>query len=514
MAVAPERRGTPTGSRRAAGTPWPARLVWGLLGCQLILATLYAVSELGSLPHYHDSNAYLELARILRVDGHRGIAYPLFLAIADVLGSPSFLHVIEHAHPGAPCTAPARIVVVQGLQFIACGGALSYWLRTGRSVSPHDPNSRRGGALAFAAVCALVLTDPLVAHFALSVMPDALAMAASLTFCGALARLVLADPPRQRPSLTGLLVFLSFTFASLLRPEKKFVLLAATLAATAAWPLVARLAAVSLARFPARAGLAVTLSLLAFAASLATERLAYRDYGRPGQKWIMLHARVIFPHLGDVFGALPPDIQAAFSPSDVTFYDQHVLNPGPVMERVTGGDPDASARLGVTIARVAWQERKGQIVFDTVKDGLENAAPTPGFYTRLIALEALGMPGYRTFSRSDMLPWTRQLMAEHHPRLFGASIVLSGLTFLALASWLLARGVAALLDTGRRFPLRAAARTALPWLPAVTFALANGAAFALHADAVSPRYNLTTHALVLALLYVSSIRGATQEATS
>ena len=507
MAAARERRETSPGGNTLGGTAWPILLVWGLLACQLVLGGLYAIAELGELPHYHDSNAYFELARILRVDAHRGIAYPVFLAILDGFGSPSFLGVIEHEHTGKPCTAPGRIVLVQLLQFAACAAAFAYWLRTAAVVSPRATTHRRTGPLAIAAVCALLSTDPLIAHFALSVMPDALAMAASLAFCSALSRVALADPERRTTTRDGILVFAAFTVASLLRPEKKFVLAAAALAAAAVWPLLAHRGALSLSRFPARIGFLAALVGLAFVTTTATEQRTFRDYGRPGQTTIMLHARVIFPHLGDIFDALPANIQRRFTPADVAFYDTHILNPGPVMERITAGDREEFDRLTAQIAQVAWRERGGSIVFDTVKDGLENTVPTPAFYARMLALEELGVPGYRQLSRSDMLPWTRKLMSDHHPRLFAGSLLVAGATFFLLGGWLLGRRLVG----GRVAPERTWPGELLPWLPTLTFALANAAAFALHADAVSPRYNLSTHAIVLAVVYTNALRVARME---
>ena len=131
----------------------PALWLKLLLGLQLSLGLAYAIAELGELPHYHDSNAYFELARTLRVDAHRGIAYPVFLAAADGLAgslspsssqspspSPSLLGVIANEHPGAPCTAPAGIALVQLLQLGLCAGALLYWLRTRDATARGTPS--------------------------------------------------------------------------------------------------------------------------------------------------------------------------------------------------------------------------------------------------------------------------------------------------------------------------------------------------------------------------------------
>ncbi len=478
-----------------------SRWVLILLGGQLALGLAYTLAELGELPHYHDSNVYFELARVLRVDAHRGIAYPAFLAAVDpigqLVGEPSFLRAIDNQHAGAPCTAPDGIALVQLLQLALCGAAFVYWLRSRAAVSPSSDPLRGAGALA---VASLLLFDPLVSHFALSVMPDALALAASLVFCGALARIATGG---RRPALDGGLLFLAFSAASLLRPEKKYVLLCVAAASAAVWLWIAHRGLHAFVRLPARLAFVAGLVTIGLAASITAERLAFSDYGRPGHGSIMLHARVIFPHLGDVFDALPADVRHRFSQQDVAFYDKHVLNPGPVMQRVTRGDATDAAQLTDQMARTAWRERGPAIAFDTLKDALENALPTAGFYLRMLTFETLDIRGYRQLSRSDMLPWTHQLMTEHHPRLARASLGLSGIVFALLATMALVRW-----HRESRAAPGIALPALLPWVPALAFVLANGAAFALHADAVSPRYTIAAHVIWLSAVYASVLAAA------
>ena len=474
---------------------------WGLwpLAVALVLGVAYTLAELGELAHYHDSNAYFELARVLRVDAHRGIAYPAFLASIDWAtgrtGSGSLLRMMANEHPPGACSAPGEILAVQLSQLALCATALAYWVQTRVATNP------RAAGLATSAtilLVALLVFDPLVSHFALSVMPDALAMAASLVFCGALARVGLGS---SSPGRNGAWLLLSFTAACLLRPEKKYVLVCTALASMAVWAWIAQRRLHSFGRLPVRLGFIAAMIVLGLAATLTIESAVHRDYGRPGQGSIMLHARVIFPHLGDIVEALPPDVRERFSENDVAFYDKHVLNPGPVMQRVTRGDPVDADRLTEVMARTAVRERGPAIAFDILKDSAENVLPTLGLYPRMVALEALGMPGYRSFSRSDMLPWTHKLMTEHHSALSHASLTVSGIAFglLGAAGILRLRRIEAGPGWADRTPLL------VPWIPSLLFVLANAAAFAIHADAVSPRYTIASHVMLLALVYSSAL---------
>ena len=163
-------------------------------------------------------------ARDGKVQNHRGFGYPLVLAALDrIHPGPSFLRKIQWEKPPDPCAAPPALVIVQWLQIAVCALALAYLVWT--AIDLDFVRERFGRAGAWAAgglLVALVLFDPLVTHMNLSVMPDALALAASLAFCASLADLGMR---RSRPAIPALILVSAFALASSVRLEKIWILL-------------------------------------------------------------------------------------------------------------------------------------------------------------------------------------------------------------------------------------------------------------------------------------------------
>ncbi len=470
------------------------RAVLVLLAVQALAGLLWTAQQLGELPHYGDSNEYLRLAGTLRVDAHRGILYPAFLAGVDRISpGQTMLRPIATEHPdGVPCPVPGGVLLVQLLQLALCGAALLYFFATFRAVLS---DAWRPSRPVMWWLCALVLFDPLVAHFALSIMPDALALAATLVFCAALVRFGLG---LGAPAPAAALLLLSFLASATLRPEKGWVLIGVAVASAAAWGWLGRRRRV--AWVPRQVLVSLGLVVLGMALAGLSQRAVHRDYGRPGQAEIVMNARIVFPHLADIHPALEPSTRALFSEADLAEYDKHVLNPGPVLRRVAKGDREVARRLTRELAGVALQQRAGAIAFDTVKDAVENALPGLGWYGRLAAVRVYGIRNYASFSRSDGTPWTARLMRRHHPRSTRAFVGLSAL------SGAVALGILVSLLVSRRLRVDPQGWAAIA--PCALFALGNGLLFAVHADQVNPRYTIGAGAMQLAALYALALAWA------
>src|SRR5437867_4584802 len=111
---------------RPTGTPGriTARRVFAvLIGLQLLLGITWAAQNLGHVPGYGDTTEYLELARSLKVDPYRGIAYPALLALANAVSPGSGL--LEWR--GGP--APAIVLLIQLVQILVCLASLVYFTR-------------------------------------------------------------------------------------------------------------------------------------------------------------------------------------------------------------------------------------------------------------------------------------------------------------------------------------------------------------------------------------------------
>src|SRR5262249_43547178 len=130
----------------------------GAIGA-VALGSIWMVYNASVIPAYGDTIDYLDRARTLRVDQYRTILYPAFLRGASV---------VPHGD-GAPSTA--LVYAIQWGAMAAATGLFAAGLARGLGVF----RAGRGtGAALIVATVALVATNPLVAHFALSLMSDSL----------------------------------------------------------------------------------------------------------------------------------------------------------------------------------------------------------------------------------------------------------------------------------------------------------------------------------------------------
>jgi len=474
--------------------------VLALLALQLGVGVAWTALNLRDVPHYGDTNEYLELARTLRVDLHRGFGYPVFLAAMDRLkGGATILSKIPARHPEGRCSAPFGIVAVQLTQLLLCAVALAYFLRVVLVLQL----PRRGWPLAaFAFLLAMLLLDPLVAHFSLSVMPDALALSASLAFCAALANLGLG---RSSPRVAGGVLLGAFVVAAGVRPEKSWVLLGTTLATLIAWFLWPRLASASPPLVTAgRVSRILVLVAAGLAITLGTQQALHQDYGRRSHRAAILHGRIVFPHLSAIYDELPARSRALLSRKDARRYDADIIKPGWVIRRATRGNPALDDQLTHDLVVTAWRVRWGRILLDTAKDALENVLPTPSFYFRLAAFDLFGDEFYRRWSPSDMVPFTYTRLSQHHLVISRVHLALSGAAFLLVSGIALAELVRA-----RRRPRGGdAGERVQRWTPVAAFVVVNAVLFAVHGDLVHPRYTLAGHVVALAVLYSVTLRWA------
>jgi hypothetical protein len=179
----------------------------------LLLGVAWWITNLGTKPDYGDSNQYLELAESLRVDDYRTLFYPL---------------VLRGLKTVAALCGYQRIMLVDVVQTILALVCIAYlgralWGVTASTQSFSD--LKRTPALIRRAVIGafamLVFSQPLVNHFALSVMTDSLAASFITAGLAALIRISTLDDTRLRTFLIG---WLSIAAAGFMRAEKVYVM--------------------------------------------------------------------------------------------------------------------------------------------------------------------------------------------------------------------------------------------------------------------------------------------------
>src|SRR5215470_6575291 len=139
----------------------------GVLG----LGVAWMIANAAVVPGYGDTKEYLALSRTLQVDPYRTVLYPTVLRLCGVVqgdGPPS---------PGLVYAVQLAMVVLSTTLFtLALADSLGFF-----------GARRRDTIAAVLAATALTVTNPLIAHFAFSLMTDSLASSFCMAFIGSLA---------------------------------------------------------------------------------------------------------------------------------------------------------------------------------------------------------------------------------------------------------------------------------------------------------------------------------------
>ena len=435
-------------------------------------------------PPYGDAGRYRYFTETLTVDHFHGGLYPLVLSLVNPW--------------------KGNLGQLQLLQFGVLALCLAYFVYALRGADfARGAHGRRGVVGAFVSLLLLLLFDPLLAHFCLSVMQDSLALSGCLAFSAALAELT-RDGAR-RWAATAVL-FAGFLLAAGVRVEKSWVLLVTVLATLPCWFLIARgFASAHPARLRARGGVALATVLLGFAAVQSLHTSMYREPPQTGafqfSHWpkltTILHHRIVFPNLTSVYKELSPESRAMLTRRDARIYDRKIHNTWKVTDRVTRKDPETRDRLTRDLASTAFKNRWVAITADVASDTAENILAPLSFYMRLFDWSIRGADRRAWASRFEATPWTYHVLARRFPQLSGLYLVLSGILFLFACCLALLHARASL--RGRSW--RPTRQTAFSLAPVVLLCTANAFAFSLIADLVHPRYTIFAHTAGSLLVY-------------
>jgi hypothetical protein len=208
----------------------------------------------------------------------------------------------------------------------------------------------------------------------------------------------------------------------------------------------------------------------------------------------VLHQRVIWPHLSEIYDELPQSVRARVKPGHVIVYDRHINNTWLVFNQITRGNQEELHELTAEIAPIALARTWPRLVFDVSKDAVENVFATFSYYGRLAVWMARGESPLAFRYRLDATPLTYNALSWHHRRLsrlytFSAAL-LASLSLAACAAWLLRQGRRALPEAWR-----------VEAVPVATFLVLNAVAFASVMDLVHIRYAIAAHVVTLFLLY-------------
>jgi hypothetical protein len=476
--------------------------VGALLALYLLVGAVWTASNLATVPPYGDTQNYLLHMRDLEVDAYRGFAYPLLLAgTAKITGSRD--RVVEFkwnnaiAKTSGPPPTPAGLTAVEIFQLVASFCAIAYFMLVVVSPASRPLSTRK-----FVLLLALLFFDPLVAHFNLSVMTDGLALAASLAFVAALTDAVV----NQRHPRLGLVVLATSSFLLVgLRPEKRYVVLATVLTAAIVCHFWAR------PQMRRASWLACGVALAAIVASLGVQSYFEKPSRRPSVWTTIVHQRIAYPHLGELYPLLPEQWKSRLTGEMVSRYDSHVNRARTVVNQMVAGDDELRDLFTQDLARLALRHKGLAITLDIGKDSLENFLATASFYGRLAFRRLAGEGEFEARFQADGSHWTYTRLAAHSPLLSCLYVGLAAANLVAIVALIIASRQRFSIRRGERASVVATPNAAVwqatlsRWLPVIAFSAFNGIAFAATADLVHIRYVLIAHVAFLTAIYSHAI---------
>ena len=103
-------------------------LTWlALVGLQAALGAAWIARNLTWVPDYGDTAEFVQLARTLKVDTYRGIAYPALLAGIERLPGGKGVLRATTGTPGE--AARTGVLFLKAFQLLASAAAIAYFLR-------------------------------------------------------------------------------------------------------------------------------------------------------------------------------------------------------------------------------------------------------------------------------------------------------------------------------------------------------------------------------------------------
>ncbi|MDG2540118.1 hypothetical protein P5Y53_20745 [Dyella jiangningensis] len=312
----------------------------------------------GSVPAYGDSQEYLHAAQTLRVDQYRTIFYPFVLRILRVVND-------GMATPFTP--------LIYAFQWLALALSTTLFVHAAISLLRLGWSSNRARLVTIGTTL-MVISNPLIAHFSLSLMSDSLASSFTVAVIASLA-LALSGPgaqagPRWKWLAIALLLLFFMAFS---RVDKLYS--AAVICLCVVWAICARRGQVV---FPARIAATVIGLLVVTLAGVVGINKATQTYNfdRPPLDLSSLaFNRVVWPHMAETYPYLSRRVKVLVSKQDAEHFDQHNNNVYPLLAELLKSDPGNRAvinEITLTTLRRFPAQVAGKTAFDLTKYTLPN----------------------------------------------------------------------------------------------------------------------------------------------
>ncbi|MBD3816386.1 MAG: hypothetical protein IE913_08055 [Halothiobacillus sp.] len=378
------------------------RFIYGLVLCVMIFFGIdWFVHNASYIPGYGDTAEYLARSKTLVVDQYRTIFYPLVLRLCGIFHNGNTTPFIFWTYLiQALLVAASSAIYATAVFRLFDAPALTIKVRLFVTVL----------------MILLVVTNPLVAHFSLSIMSDSLASSFTVATIGAMAHLVRsvgATPNAARSPWLPTAALCLFLMA-VSRVDKLYMGIAlAFMLIIYMW--------IGLKRLP-RSQLAIVgapLFVALVAAITVNHFTQVPDADRPAINLSNLaFNRVVWPRLSQVYPYLPSDAKALISPGDAKWFDEHNNHVYLYLDKLLKGRPE-NQRIIDEVTTTTLKYFPGRVVAKTVFDVAKYAVPNVSFPLELLSL----------LPESTATDWTYSRMSQAHPSMTRLWLIISNISF-------------------------------------------------------------------------------------
>jgi hypothetical protein len=377
------------------------RIYWILLGLMIAVGSWWLISNTSHIPEYGDTAEYLALSKTLAVDQYRTIFYPLFLRLSGIFRDGNSEPLVFWAY------------FIQVLATLASSAVYASALL---KMFSSRPLSTRTGVAVVVLSTAITATNPLVTHFALSIMSDSLASSLTVATVGAFAHLVCSagDSASNRRLWLASSVF-CLSLMALSRVDKLYLgsllALVVIICLYRSGPQAAR---------PRISGIALSLMVAVVAPIWVNHATQTHNPDRPPLDLSsMAFNRVVWPRLTRVYPYLPADAKSLISDGDAVTFDANNVNVYPLLDRILKGHPE-NKRVVDEVTKVTLHKFPLQVAGKTAFDIVKYMMPNLAFPLELASV----------LPESAATAWTYSRMSQVHPVMTRIWLLISTAIFL------------------------------------------------------------------------------------
>lgn len=378
------------------------RFMYGVVLCAMIfLGVDWFMHNATYIPDYGDTTEYLARSKTLVVDQYRTIFYPLVLRLCGIFRDGS-------AAPSIFWTYVIQALLVAASSAIYATAVFRLFDATALTI--------KARLFITMLMALLVVTNPLVAHFSLSIMSDSLASSFTVATIGAMAHLVRSAGTTSNAARSPWLpvAALCLFLMAVSRVDKLYmgIMLAVMV-------LVCMLMG---PKRPPRLRLAIVGAPLIFAlaAAITINHLTQvPNADRPALNLSnMAFNRVVWPRLSLVYPYLPSDAKKLISPGDAKWFDEHNNHVYLYLDKLLKGHPE-NQRIINEVTTTTLEHFPGRLVGKTAFDIAKYALPNVSFPLELVSL----------LPESTATDWTYSRMSQAHPSMTRLWLIVSNISF-------------------------------------------------------------------------------------